>query len=131
MAKAGEPRDRPRGRLDGREERARERLEQFIEEIGYSVTQVADLAGIPQANLARYVKGDSAIPLDALQPLADVFGRSPNDFISPTPGPKPDPSTLAPVLMRARPGVVVTAEDLADYEEMLARIAARRTKKKK
>lgn len=122
-------------RLNAREERARKNLERFIDESGYSVTQVADMAGIAQANLGRYVNGKSPIPIDALIPLAEVLGRdSIEDFFNPEPPKQKTKDELAsaqPMFARARPGFEPTEEELAEIRETLQRIQSRREKKNK
>lgn len=122
-------------RLSAYEERARINLNAWIEASGYSVTKVADLAGIPQANLARYTKGIGPIPLDVLQPLADLFGRaSIDDFKNPNPSrPLTGDELLArqPMFAKSRPGFDPTEEDLADFREYVAKVQARREKKLK
>lgn len=121
-------------RLNAREERARKNLERFITESGYSVTQVADLAGIPQATLSRYVTGKNAISIDVLHPLAEVLGRaSIDDFFNPEPPPQKSAAELEaaqPMFARARPGFEPTEEDLADFQNFLRRVQSRREKKK-
>lgn len=120
-------------RTNAYEERARLNLVAWIDASGYSMTQVADLAGIPQANLMRYVSGKSPLPLDALQPLAEVFGRkSIDDFKDPnakplTPG---ELAALPPLFAKSRPGYNPTEEDLADLRDAIAKIQARRDRKK-
>ena len=135
MAKARENDDESPKRLDAREERARVNLAKFIADAGYSVTQVADLAGIPQANLARYVSGKSALQIDALQPLADVLGRrSVNDFFDPKPAPQltgAELEAVQPIFAKSRPGFNPTEEDIADFQEYVAKVKARRAKKAK
>lgn len=120
-------------RLNAREERARVNLERFIEASGYSVTQVADMAGIPQASLARYVNGKSPLPLDALPRLAEVLGReSIDDFLSPSPPRQKTSAELEaaqPIFAKSRPGFEPTEEDLADFQEYLRKVQARRGKK--
>lgn len=122
-------------RLNAREERARRNLERFVNESGYSVTQVADLSGIPQASLARYINGKSPLPLDALHPLADALGReSINDFLDPNPAPQKTKEQLEaaqPMFARARPGFEPTEEDLADFQEYIRKVQARRERKNK
>jgi transcriptional regulator with XRE-family HTH domain len=121
-------------RLNAREERARKNLERFITESGYSVTQVADLTGIAQATLARYVNGKSPLPFDALQPLVDALGReSILDFQDPNPKPNRHKDELAqaqPIFARARPGFEPTEEDMLDFQDYLKKVQARREKKK-
>lgn len=106
----------------------RSNLERFIAESGYSVTMVADLSGIPQASLGRYVKGTHALPAEYIQPLAEVFGRAPGDFYTAAPPPA-DKSTLLPVMFRSRPDVHLTQEDQKDIDELKSKLLARRKKK--
>lgn len=126
--------DESPARLNAREERARKNLERFVEESGYSVTQVADLSGIAQANVSRYINGKSPLPLDALQPLADVLGRDPGDFLLVDPPQQKTKEQLEqaqPMFARARPGFEPTEEDLADFQEYIRRVQSRREKKAK
>jgi transcriptional regulator with XRE-family HTH domain len=112
------------------EERIRVNLETFIEQSGYSMNQVADLSGIPQASVGRYVRGVNAISAEALKALADVFGRSVNDFYERTPPPPPaDLQNARPAFLKPRPGVQLSEEDFAEFEEFLTRVQARRAKK--
>lgn len=120
MAKAKDPHD----------ERIRVNLVKFIEESGYSTNTVADLSGIPQANLGRYTRGENAVPASALPALAAVFGRSVNHFYEIDPPPV-DIDEAAPVFFRARPGLELSAEDHKDIDETIERIRIRRTKKAK
>jgi transcriptional regulator with XRE-family HTH domain len=71
MTKARDPKS-----FDVMEERIRENLVRFLADSGYSQNQLADLSGIPQANLGRYLRGENAVPAHALAPLAQVFGCS-------------------------------------------------------
>lgn len=132
VAKANDSDESP-VRLNAREERARRNLQTFIEESGYSVTQVADLAGIPQATLARYVNGKSAIGFEWLQPLADALGReSIEDFQDQTPArqrTKEELETVQPMFAKSRPGFNPTEQDLADFNEFLRKVQSRRGKK--
>lgn len=127
--------DESEARVDPFEERARQRLKSWIDASGYSVTEVADLAGIPQANLARYVSGKSPVPLSKMEDLAAVFGRkSTADFTSETcdrPLTRPELDAAQPMFAKHRPGFVPTAEDLADFQEYVRRVQARREKKLK
>jgi transcriptional regulator with XRE-family HTH domain len=127
--------DESPARLNAREERARRNLVKFVEDSGYAVTTVADLSGISQASLTRYMNGKSPLPFDALQPLADVLGReSILDFQNPDP---PRQRTMAeleaaqPMFARARPGFEPTEEDLQDFQEYLKKVQSRREKKNK
>lgn len=139
MAKAKEspgekrPSDAP-VRANAREERMRRNLEQFIKDSGYSTTEVADMAGIPQANLGRYTRGDSSIPGDALEPLARVLGRESVDDFYATDPPKQrtrdELEVMQPIFAKSRPGFEPTEEDLRDFEEYLAKVRSRRDKKK-
>ena len=133
-AKESDESDESPVRLNAREERARANLEKWIDASGYSATQVADLAGIPQANLARWLAGKHPIPLDALRPLADALGReSIEDFESANPPRQRTMEELAlilPVLGKHRPGANPTAEDLDDYREYVRKVQGRREKKK-
>lgn len=114
------------------EERLRVNLLLFLEQSGYSATQVADLSGIAAASLGRYMRGENAIQADALKSLAEVFGRSIEDFYQREPPPPPkDLQTVQPVFLRARPGVVLTDEDLQDFETLMRKISSRRQKKQK
>src|ERR1043165_10082961 len=110
-------------RTNAREEGVRRNLEMFITKSGYSVTQVADLAGIPQATLARYVQGKNAISIEALMPLAEVLGReSVDDFFNPDPPRQKTAAELEaaqPMFARSRPGFEPTEEDLADFQELV------------
>jgi transcriptional regulator with XRE-family HTH domain len=129
MTKAGDS-DRVPVRENAIEERMRVNLETFIKQSGYSTTQVADLSGIPQASVSRYVRGENAIPADVLKALADVFGRSVNDFYERNPPPAPaDLQNARPAFLKPRPGVQFSEEDLHDFEEFLTRVQARRAKK--
>lgn len=121
-------------RLDVYQERMRRNLERFIKASGYSVTEVADLAGIPQANLARWVAGKSKIDPGALRPLAEALGRaSIDDFDSLDPPRQRTRAELAedePMMSKARPGYSPTEQDIADFNEALRRVQSRREKKK-
>lgn len=112
------------------EERMRVNLNRFIEESGYTMTQIADMVGVPQANFGRYTRGEHPITAEMLPALAQVFGRSPNDFYlrDPPPAPK-DIHDLQPVFLKSRPGFEPTEEDLADWDEFLMRVRARRDKR--
>lgn len=121
--------------LTARQERIRRNLAKFIEESGYSVTEVADMAGIAQASLGRWVRGDVvSIPADALQPLADALGRaSIDDFNLADPPRQRTKAELAlaqPIYSKSRPGYEPTEEDIADFQEYLRKVQARRDKKK-
>lgn len=133
MAKARENDESP-ARLNAREERIRANLEAFIKASGYTPTQVADLAGVPQANISRWLSGKSAIAIDALPALRDALGRdSIDDFFSPSPPPQRTKEELAiaqPMFGKARPGFDPSEEDLADFREYLEKVRKRREKKK-
>jgi len=133
VAKSRETDESPE-RLSAQEERARANLDAWIEASGYTATQVADLAGIPQASLARWLAGKHAIPYGALRPLADALGReSIEEFEMPSPPrqrTKEELALLMPVLGKHRPGAEPTKEDLDDYREYLRRVQSRREKKK-
>lgn len=129
VAKARDSSDHP-VRENVMEERLRVNLARFITESGYTANQVADMAGIPQATLGRYVRGENAISADVLPSLAAVFGRDIGDFYNANPPPAPQNLEEAqPLFFRARPGVTVTAEDLRDWEEFLEKVKTRRAKK--
>lgn len=134
VAKSRESDESP-ARLDPYEERARLNLVAWIEASGYSVTQVADLAGIPQANLARYVTGKSPVPFEHMPAIADVFGReSIDDFRRADIAPPLTAAQLEakqPMFAKHRPGFVPTEEDIADFHEYVRRVQARREKKTK
>lgn len=118
-------------RVDAIEERIRVNLNRFLDESGYSITMAADLAGIPQASLSRYIKGENAVPSDVLLPLAQVFGRKIEDFYDRAPPPAPkNLEEHAPVFLRSRPGFQLTEEDLSDWNRFLDQIKSRRDKKK-
>jgi transcriptional regulator with XRE-family HTH domain len=105
-------------------------LAKFVEQSGYTQNQLADMAGIPQATLGRYMRGESAIPSEALLAIAPVLGRSVDHFGMANPPPPPtDLSETAPVWLKARPDVDLTAEDLAAWEKFLAGVRERRAKK--
>lgn len=115
--------------LEPIEELMRRNLVRFISESGYSQNQVADMAGIPQANLGRYCRGENALPARELSPLAAVFGRSEGDFFQASPPPA-DLDTAPPVFLKRRPGATWTDEDQRDAEEFLEKLRIRRAKKK-
>ncbi len=120
-------------RADPVEERLRLNLIKFIGESGYSDVQVADLAGITQASLSRYKRGENAVASDALKRLAELFGRSTEDFYQrepPKPLPREEAVARTPMFLRARPEVQLTEEDLSDFEEFLEKVRGRREKKK-
>jgi transcriptional regulator with XRE-family HTH domain len=133
VAKTRESDENPE-RLSAREERARANVERWIATSGYTITQVADLAGIPQASLARWLTGKHPIPYDAFQPLADALGReSLEDFSSPSPPrqrTKEELALLMPVIGKHRPGAEPTQEDIDDYRDYLRKVQGRREKKK-
>lgn len=133
MAKVKES-DEGSARANPVEERARLNLCQFIRDSGYTATQVADLAGMPQANLGRYMRGDSALSLDVLPRLAEVLGRdSTDDFFKPDPPRQKTAAELGeaqPIFAKARPGFSLTEEDLIDFKQYLERVRSRREKKK-
>lgn len=121
-------------RTNAHEERLRRNLDRFIEDSGYSTTQVADMTGIAQASLARYRTGQSPVPVDALPPLADALGRSVEEFFSTNPAPQRTKEQLAaaqPMFARSRPGFEPTEEDLAELAAVFQRIQSRRDKKPK
>lgn len=129
MAKAKDT-DEDLSRGNVMSERIRRNLERFIEESGYSVNQVADLSGVPQATLGRWVRGENAVSLPYLRPLADVFGRRTDDFYeADPPPPPPDLESRRPVFLRSRPGVELTEDDFADFEVFLEKVKTRRAKK--
>jgi transcriptional regulator with XRE-family HTH domain len=113
------------------EERITRNLNLFVEQSKYTQNQIADMSGIPQATLGRYIRGDSAaIPSEALAVLAQVFGRNVGDFYERNPPPPPkDLSNAAPVFLRSRPGVDLTDEDFQDFEALLERVKERRARK--
>lgn len=121
-------------RPNAQEERARINLARFIEESGYSVTEVADMTGIPQASLARYVNGKSPLPLDAMQPLANALGRgSLDDFQDRNPPrqrTREELEAAQPIFAVPRPGFHPTEDDLIDFQEYLRKVQARRDKKR-
>lgn len=118
-------------RTDVIEERIRVNLNKFLDESGYSITAVADMSGVPQASLARYLKGENAVPSDVLLPLAQVFARKIEDFYDRDP-PEAPKNLLdhSPLFLRSRPGYPVTEEDLSDWNAFLDRVKSRRDKKK-
>lgn len=116
-------------RADPVEEQVRTNLNKFITESGYSQQQVADMAGIVQASLGRYCRGENAMPMSALPMLADVLGHSVSDFFQGAPPPG-DLESAPAVFVRKRPGIVWTDEDQADTEQYLERIRSRRIKKR-
>lgn len=107
----------------------RRNLVRFIDESGYSQLQVADMAGIPQANLGRYCRGENAVPANILPVLATVFGRTVSDFFASEPPPG-DIESAPPVFLKRRPGATWTDEDQRDADEFLERLRSRRLKKK-
>ncbi len=122
----------PPVRTNALEERLRVNLIEFIKESGYTASQVADLAGIAQASLGRYTRGENALQADVLKPLAEVFGRTIEDFYDrEPPPPKPDLATKHPLFLRSRPGFEPTEEDLKDWDEFLDRVRSRRGTKPK
>ncbi len=129
MGKVGDSDDHP-VRENAMEERIRRNLIKFTEQSGYSANQVADLAGVPQATLGRYIRGENSVSVEYLKPLADVFGRKVDDFYEKDPPPPPDDIELQrPAFLRARPGVNLTEEDLAEFDAFLERLKSRRAKK--
>lgn len=129
VAKVSDSEDHPI-RENAIEERIRRNLAAFIEQSGYSANQVADLAGVPQTTLGRYLRGENAVSVEYLKPLADVFGRRVDDFYDKEPPPPPaDLETARPAFLRSRPGVNLTEEDLADFDAFLERLKSRRAKK--
>jgi len=116
------------------EERARKHLVEWAEIAGYGLTELADDAGIPQANLARYMNGKSPLPIDAQAALARVLGRDPGDFLLVDPPAQRTRQQLLaeiPIVAKGRDGFVWTEDDLADYDEFMRRVQARRSKKAK
>lgn len=133
VAKTKEPSDSDGPvRANALEERLRVNLNRFIAQSGYSAQQVADLSGITQASLSRYTRGENALQADALLPLAQVFGRSVEDFYDRDPPPV-DKEALEKnfLFLKSRPGFEPTEEDLADFEAFLERARKRREKKQK
>ncbi len=132
MAKTKEPTEEGGPiRANALEERLRVNLVHFIDESGYSAQQVSDLAGITQASLSRYTRGENALQASAIQPLAQVFGRSVEDFYDRDPPPaKEDLLAKNFLFLRSRPGFEPTEEDLADFEAFMERARTRREKKK-
>ncbi len=128
VAKTRETDESPQ-RTNHAEERTRANLCAFIEQSGYTPTQVADLSGVPQANLSRYMLGKSAIPLDALTELARALGRdSIRDFTISDPPRQRNKAELArdlPLVAKARPGFEPTEEDIGELRIALERIARR------
>lgn len=110
------------------EERIRVNLCRFIEESGMSQVAIADLAGITQASLSRYTRGENAIPADALKPLADAVGRLVDDFFQRDPS-QPSPDRVRNFFLRTRPGVEPTEQDLQEFDEYVARAEKRRAAK--
>lgn len=105
-------------------------LAKFVAESPYSQNQLADMSGVPQATLGRYIRGESAVPAEALLAIAPVLGRSVDHFGMAVPPPAPsDLSEAAPVWLKARPDVDLTAEDLAAWEKFLGGLKERRAKK--
>jgi len=132
MAKPKESAEKP----TARQERIRNNLIRFIEESGYSATEVADMAGITQSSLGRWMRGDvMSIPAESLRPLADALGRTSIeefDMLDPPRQRTRDELLLAqPVYGKSRPGYEATEEDLADYQEYVRKVQARRDKKKR
>jgi transcriptional regulator with XRE-family HTH domain len=118
-------------RTNSTEEQLRINLVRFVGECGYTANQLADLSGISQATLGRYMRGENAISVDALEPLAMVFGRDVGDFFNPDPPPPPkDLNETSPIMPKRRPGVVLDPEEHRILDEALARIGAHRRKKK-
>lgn len=120
-------------RADAVEERLRINLIRFIKESGYSDVQVADLSGIAQASLGRYKRGENAIPSDALKRLAELFGRSTEDFYQrepPRAPPREEAVARLPFFLRARPEINITEADIEDFNEFLEKARKRRAKKK-
>lgn len=118
-------------RPDPSEEMIRRNLQSFIAETEYSETAIADMAGIPQANLHRYASGKSKIPAAALGELARVFGRPVGDFFLRIPPPAPSEKPItAKVWLKTAPDFDLTKEDVVDYESFLERMRTRREKKK-
>jgi len=117
-------------RENATEERLRINLNRFIEESGYTMTQIADMIGEPQANFGRYARGEHPLTANMLPALSQVFGRSPNDFYERDPPPAPkDVHERQPLFLKSRPGFQPTDEDMIDWEEFLTRVRARRDKK--
>lgn len=119
-------------RGDPIEERLRVNLLRFIAESGYSDVQVADLSGITQASLSRYKRGENSIPSDALKRLAELFGRSIEDFYQrepPKPPPREEAASRFPFFLRSRPEIQITEEDIDDWNEFLEKARKRRAKK--
>lgn len=119
-------------RASALEERMRVNLLAFIAASGYSAQQVADLAGVTQASLSRYTRGENAIQADVLPALAQVLGRSVEDFYDREPPPlRENLLERFPVFLKSRPGFEPTEEDLADFDTFLDRVRGRRSKKGK
>lgn len=94
-------------------------LVKFIEESGYSLNVVADLSGITQASLGRYVRGENDPPASALKPIADALGRTVDDFYQDNPPPpKADKDDL---FFRSRPDAVLSEEIMKEVREFLAK----------
>lgn len=114
------------------EQRIAANLARFVEDSGYSQNQVADMSGIPQATLGRYMRGENAPPADALGALAQVLGRSVDDFYRRDPPPQKKREQLEeenPMWLRHHPGVDLTEEDLANWEKFISGVKERRAKK--
>lgn len=102
------------------EERIRLNLTKFVAESGYSVNQIADTLGIPQASFGRYMRGENAVPATLLKPLADFFGRRTDDFFEEAP-PPPDPARMDDLFLKTRPDAEIDDEVLREVHAELAK----------
>ncbi len=103
---------------DTPEEIIRKNLIAFREEADLSQGALADLAGIPVTNYGRYERGENSTPATILKALADVLGRSTDDFhMENPPALRNDPPTF---FLRTRPGVTV---DDATYRHLLNEVS--------
>ncbi|MGN6107078.1 MAG: helix-turn-helix domain-containing protein [Kofleriaceae bacterium] len=117
--------------LDQIEELIRKNLILFREQANLSQAQLADLSGVPMANLGRYERGDNAVPASTLGALSHVFGRSVADFYQENPPPPPPEDDLPPVFYRVRPGVVLTPDQQAIIQRAFDEVSRERRALKK
>lgn len=86
----------------------------------YSQADVAKMAGIPYANYVRYEIGETSVSATNLMAIADVFGRSTDDFRAETmPAPKP-PEIQETFFLTVRPKAPFDTGLLADLRATIA-----------
>jgi transcriptional regulator with XRE-family HTH domain len=59
-----------------------ESLEYWIDKRGITKSEVGRRVGVQHATIARWLKGDTAAPANMLEPLADAFGITVQEFFA-------------------------------------------------